>query len=76
MKNYWKVDRRGTDAQAHRYYYGWEREMGKNRGFLRLAGHQEGIKSVRDIVTCCREIGMSADYMPFQRKTGKGLSLS
>src|SRR3990172_7744328 len=30
----------------------------RNRGFLRLAGHREGIKSVRDIVTCCREIGV------------------
>lgn len=32
----------------------------RNRGFLRLAGHREGIKSVRDIVTCCREIGVKA----------------
>ena len=30
----------------------------RSRGFLRLAGHREGIKSVRDIVTCCREIGI------------------
>ena len=30
----------------------------RSRGFLRLAGHREGIKSVRDIVTCCREIGV------------------
>ncbi len=30
----------------------------RSRGFLRLAGHREGIKSVRDVVTCCREIGV------------------
>ena len=30
----------------------------RSRGFLRLAGHREWIKSVRDIVTCCREIGI------------------
>ncbi len=28
------------------------------RGLPRIAGHREGIKSVRDIVTCCREIGI------------------
>lgn len=30
----------------------------RSRGFLRLAGHREGIKSVRDIVICCREVGV------------------
>jgi undecaprenyl diphosphate synthase len=28
------------------------------RGLPRVAGHREGINSVRDIVTCCREIGI------------------
>lgn len=28
------------------------------RGLPRIAGHREGIKSVRDIVTCCRETGI------------------
>lgn len=28
------------------------------RGLPRIAGHREGINSVREIVTCCREIGI------------------
>src|SRR3989338_534854 len=30
----------------------------KIKGLPRIAGHREGINSVRDIVTCCREIGV------------------
>ncbi|MBI5038946.1 MAG: isoprenyl transferase [Nitrospirae bacterium] len=30
----------------------------KIKGLPRIAGHREGIHSVRDIVTCCREIGV------------------
>ena len=30
----------------------------RGRGLPRIAGHREGINSVRDIVTCCREIGI------------------
>ena len=30
----------------------------RTRGLPRIAGHREGIKSVRDIVTSCREIGV------------------
>lgn len=30
----------------------------KIKGLPRIAGHREGINSVRDIVTCCREIGI------------------
>lgn len=32
----------------------------EKRGLPRLAGHREGIKSVRDAVTLCRELGISA----------------
>ncbi len=32
----------------------------ERRGLPRIAGHQEGIKSVRDVVTFCRELGIDA----------------
>lgn len=32
----------------------------RSRGLPRIAGHREGIKSVRDVVTGCREIGVKA----------------
>ena len=43
------------------------------RGLPRIAGHQEGIKSVREIMTLCGELGIGAlTIYAFRKKTGNG----